>query len=455
MVELSGSAGRASAARRIARRIWTAAGVREGLLEQQVSLGWGLVALGLIAVARMGCVRGRRESASLARFRSSSSSPSPRSSARCRRSGRSAAFTFVRPSALLYDVVPMFRVVRAVRRRRAAHGGAAGGHRRRSLSPRRHQARADRVRRARGARRRRIRRVAAGAVARRAARRRRTAGSTQQPGRVRALDCTPLNPESESVQWLTGYRVTLLGGSIDDCTEPNLRRQACGDWLHAPARAARRCRRTMVRDAPGAGGTARRRAFRRWARCSRSRRGTPRSTRHDGRILSARARRGVDVAMDGRRRGLDDREHRAPADRRDPRPRNVGVPPCAPHGRCGSTAATVADARRRAVTRASTRSVRSRCAAGDHELAFHPAEAPTVADDVVGNGDPRALVVCLRRRGLDRDGVSSRDAASRVTGISGPGSANAFPTSAARRRRATTRTTSSVCSPSTSRRSTG
>jgi len=32
-----------------ARRVWSDAGVREGLLEQQVSLGWGIIALGLVA----------------------------------------------------------------------------------------------------------------------------------------------------------------------------------------------------------------------------------------------------------------------------------------------------------------------------------------------------------------------------------------------------------------------
>jgi hypothetical protein len=39
---------------------------------------------------------------------------------------------------------------------------------------------------------------------------------------MRVLDCTPLNQESESVQWLTGYRVTLLGGAISDCSDANL-----------------------------------------------------------------------------------------------------------------------------------------------------------------------------------------------------------------------------------------
>jgi hypothetical protein len=45
---------------------------------------------------------------------------------------------------------------------------------------------------------------------------------TRQAGEIRVLDCTPLNPESESVQWLTGYRVTLLGGSVSDCTGADL-----------------------------------------------------------------------------------------------------------------------------------------------------------------------------------------------------------------------------------------
>ena len=29
--------------------------------------------------------------------------------------------------------------------------------------------------------------------------------------------------------------------------------------------------------------------------------------------------------------------------------------------------------------------------AGDHELTFHSPDAPTIADEVIGNGDPRAL----------------------------------------------------------------
>src|SRR4029078_11118738 len=44
----------------------------------------------------------------------------------------------------------------------------------------------------------------------------------QQSEPLRVLDCTSLNQESESVQWLTAARVTMLGGSIRDCREPHL-----------------------------------------------------------------------------------------------------------------------------------------------------------------------------------------------------------------------------------------
>jgi hypothetical protein len=43
----------------------------------------------------------------------------------------------------------------------------------------------------------------------------------QQADGVRVLDCTPLNQESGSVERLTAYRVTMLGGVMSDCTEPH------------------------------------------------------------------------------------------------------------------------------------------------------------------------------------------------------------------------------------------
>ena len=153
-----------------ARRVWTAAGVREGLLEQQVSLGWGIVALGLVAVVGVARVRGAA-STELAVARVPVLVVVAVAALVCSLSPERTIgpFTFVRPSALLYDVVPMFRsyarfgvVVQLMAALLAGIGvdclRRAGTRRARIV-----------VRRARGARRRRVRRLAVGAVARRAA----------------------------------------------------------------------------------------------------------------------------------------------------------------------------------------------------------------------------------------------------------------------------------------------
>jgi hypothetical protein len=234
-----------------AQRVWDAAGVREGLLEHQVSLGWAVVALGLIAVcwwpvsaipqARLakprsanGSERRRlvswsnvRHQASLARvpvlvivaIAALVCSLSPERTI--------GGFTFVRPSALLYSVLPMFRsyarfgvVVQLMAALLAGIG-------------------VDCLRRT-GTRRAQIVCLALVALA---------AGEyavapsalwrdvlpttahrwiMRQPGRVRALDCIPLDPESGSVQWLTGDRVTVLGGLMSDCLEPNLPQKLAG-----------------------------------------------------------------------------------------------------------------------------------------------------------------------------------------------------------------------------------
>jgi hypothetical protein len=213
-----------------AHRFWTAVGVREGLLEHQVSLGWGIVALGLLAV--VGWVASARGAASPAGV----GVRDPPSVARvpvvvivsaaaliCSLSPERTigAFTFVRPSALLYNVVPMFRsyarfgvVVQLMAALLAGIG-------------------VDRLRRS-GTRRAQILCVAllamaAGEYAVSPSAEWRDALPTtahrwvaQQADRVRVLDCTPLDQESESVQWLTGYRVRLLSGSITDCADPTL-----------------------------------------------------------------------------------------------------------------------------------------------------------------------------------------------------------------------------------------
>jgi hypothetical protein len=212
-----------------AQRLWTAAGVGDGLLEQQVSLGWGIVALGLIAVCSWlvpvfrGLVPGGdvRQPPSLTRapvlaavaLAALVCSLSPERTI--------GAFTFVRPSALLYTVVPMFRAYArfgVVVQLMAALLAGIG---------------VDRLLRA-GTTRAQIGCAALVALAaveyavppsalwRDALPTAAHRWVAQQDDRVRVLDCTPLTQESESVQWLTGHRVTLLGGAITDCTDPDL-----------------------------------------------------------------------------------------------------------------------------------------------------------------------------------------------------------------------------------------
>ena len=43
-----------------------------------------------------------------------------------------------------------------------------------------------------------------------------------QPDAVRVLDCAPLTPESESIEWLTGNRVILRARLLDDCRDPKV-----------------------------------------------------------------------------------------------------------------------------------------------------------------------------------------------------------------------------------------
>ena len=204
-----------------AHRVWTAAGVNEGLLEQQVSLGWGIVALGLIAIGRWLWLIRNRQSACGVRV------PILVAVALvallCSLSPERAigAFTFVRPSAFLYDVVPMFRsyarfgvVVQLMAVLLAGIG-------------------VDFLRRA-GTRRAQVVCVALVTLAaveyvvapwalwRDVLPTMAHRWVMQQPGGNRAFDCTPLDHESASIQWLTRDRVALAGSSSTDCTEPNL-----------------------------------------------------------------------------------------------------------------------------------------------------------------------------------------------------------------------------------------
>ena len=206
----------------VSRRIWIAAGVREGLLEHQVSLGWGLVALALVAVFGWAWRRGDdRRPSSIARvpalaivgFAALLCSLSPERTI--------GSFTFVRPSAFLYDIVPMFRSYArfgvVVQLMTALLAGIA----------------VDSLRRA-GSRSARL--VCVCLVALVAAEyavspfalwrdvlpTRAHRWVARQPGRVHALDCVPVTQESASVPWLTAGRITLPDAAVTDCGEPDL-----------------------------------------------------------------------------------------------------------------------------------------------------------------------------------------------------------------------------------------
>ena len=203
-----------------ARHVWDAAGVRESLLEQQVSLGWGIVALGLVAVS--GWLVGERQPTSLARVPALVVVASAALLCSLSPERTIAGFTFVRPSALLYGLVPMFRAYArfgVIVQLMAVLLAGVG---------------IDRLLRS-GARSARLVCLAlvvlvAGEYA--------VSPSTlwrdvlpttahrwiaRQPDRLRVLDCVALSPASAAVdEWLMGGRVSTPGGPLADCAEPGL-----------------------------------------------------------------------------------------------------------------------------------------------------------------------------------------------------------------------------------------
>jgi hypothetical protein len=205
-----------------AHRIWTAVGVHEGLLEQQVSLGWGVIALGLVAVFRW-LVPGNDDRPPAARSRVPVLAVVAMAALVCSLSPERTigAFTFVRPSALLYNVVPMFRSYArfgvVVQLMAALLAGIGVDWLRRAGTKRAQVVCAAFLVLAVGEY-----AVSPPTLWRDVLPTTAHRWVTRQAGEIRVLDCTPLNPESESVQWLTGYRVTLLGGSVSDCTGADL-----------------------------------------------------------------------------------------------------------------------------------------------------------------------------------------------------------------------------------------
>lgn len=203
-------------------RAWTAAGVREGLLEQQVSLGWALLALAAIAVGWW--LARDRQTPSLSRVpvlvvvavAAFLCSLSPQATI--------GTFTFERPASLLYDVAPMFRsygrfgvVVQLMvallagigfdRLRRAGTTGA--------------QAVCGALVAIAGVE----YAVSPSAMWRDVLPTRAHRWVMQQKAPLRVLDCAWVTPATQSVPWLTNGRVTFPDDPNTDCAEPGLPRK--------------------------------------------------------------------------------------------------------------------------------------------------------------------------------------------------------------------------------------
>lgn len=210
-----------------ALRIWNAAGMREGLLEQQVALGFGIVILALIGASGW-WLRDRSRATTyvpmlivvaLVAF-ACSLSPEP------------AAGLTIRPAAWLYDVAPMFRsyarfglVVQLAAVLLAGFG-------------------IDRLRRA-GTTRAVVLCVALmvlalaeylvppSAMSRDVLPTMAHRWVIDHDKHARVLDCAPITMESESIGWLSRGRIALAGAAIANCADTDLpARLAANGFTH-------------------------------------------------------------------------------------------------------------------------------------------------------------------------------------------------------------------------------
>jgi hypothetical protein len=209
------------------RELWAGRGLEPALLEQQVCVAWSLLVLG--AVPLWLWLRGDRTSLAVRSAPVLASLAGAALLCSLSPERRIGSFTFVRPSALLYEVAPMFRayarfgVVVGLMTALLAGAGVAWLWQRRGPGGRR---------------------VAVLLLALAALEfapfppwRWRDVLPTRahrwlagQPGRVRALDCVQPSQASDSLALpLLGHEVSLLAApSLDDCGEPRL-----GDKLEA------------------------------------------------------------------------------------------------------------------------------------------------------------------------------------------------------------------------------
>lgn len=368
-------------------RLWNAAGVRDGLLEQQVSLGWGVVALGLVATISW-LARDRRTE-SLARvpilatvaFAALVCSLSPERTI--------GSFHFMRPSALMYAVAPMFRAYArfgvVVQLMAALLAGIGFDRLRHSGS---------RSARVAGA----VLLVLAGAeyLVLPSALWRDTLPTsahrwvTRQTPPLRVLDCSPLTPGSASVEWLTDGKISLLSEPTEDCTDPDLsERLSAAGYTHLILRSGTWESRWLAGHPPD---------------------GLRLQARFDDAELFAVSVVPAQVHT-AELRGFQKVEHDEHA-----RWRWMGADASwrVANSSLGTLVADLEvelaplDGVRRLVVLLDGRQLQRlvvenprrlyrigpiALTPGSHELAFHSLDAPTVADEVLGNGDRRSLSV--------------------------------------------------------------
>jgi hypothetical protein len=376
-----------------AQRIWTVADGRLALLEHQVSLGWGLVALGAIAIgAWMASRRTVRQPASLVKVpllvvvaaAALVCSLSPERTI--------GSVTFVRPSAMLYGVAPMFRSYARfgvlVQLMTALLAGIGVEWLRLAATRRAQMACVLLVTLAAGEY-----MVWPPALWRDVLPTTAHRWALRQPGRLQVLDCATVTGESAFVQAVTRSRILPLTGDVDDCMEPDLpHKLAATGYTHLVVRRDTQERRWFAnRPAP------------------------------DGLLRQARLRDGdvFGVAVEppavytAAMRAFFVREHdrawtwRWMATTAKWRVVNTTRRPVAAtlhlellafdtsrrlevwvHGR---VLATLVVEPTRGVYTIGPLTI----APGEHDVVFHPVDSPTVADEVLHNGDLRRLSFAL------------------------------------------------------------
>jgi hypothetical protein len=214
----------------VARSVWDKARIGGAVLEQQLYLGWGIVALGAVAVA--GYLRRDRRTKAVSRIPLLAVVAATALLCSLSPERTIGPVTITRPSGLLYDILPMFRSYArfgvVVQLMAAIAAGIGVDRLLRSGSRRALAACAALL-------------LLAGAeylvwppalwrdVLPTAAHRL----VTRLPGTVRALDCVKASPADASVPWLTGYRVSFPGSRFGECSDPALgARLAASGYTH-------------------------------------------------------------------------------------------------------------------------------------------------------------------------------------------------------------------------------